>query len=149
MDLIMKAPGHLLITSSLQFRAGELAGDEDRLAIFWNINDSVRGFNIGGCAMLCHGDRMHTNEPDEKADEWHWKVARTNPAGYADDKFINSTAISYGITPLGVLSEWTGRHDDKKTGGGYKTNVNKEETGPRYYEPDPIDSEDVRFIFKG
>ncbi|MEE9151210.1 MAG: ethylbenzene dehydrogenase-related protein, partial [Thermoplasmata archaeon] len=122
--------------------------DEDRFAIFWNIDDSVRGFNIGGCAMLCHGDRMHANSPDEKADSWHWKASRTDPAGYADDKFLNETVVPYESGPLGTTIEWTGRHSDAKIGGGYRPNINEDKTGPKYYEPNPSDLDDATFIFQ-
>ncbi|MEE8397566.1 MAG: ethylbenzene dehydrogenase-related protein [Desulfobacterales bacterium] len=63
--------------------------DEDKFAVIWNINDSIDGFNIAGCAMLCHGDRMHTNDPQERADTWYWKASRTNPLGYADDHWFD------------------------------------------------------------
>ncbi len=124
------------------------SGDEDRFAIFWNIDDSVKGFNIGGCAMLCHGDRMHANSPDEKADSWHWKASRSNPAGYADDKFVNETVVPYEYGPLGVSTKWVGRHGDEKIGGGYRDNVNEDKTGPKYYEPNPSDLQDAKFIFQ-
>ena len=122
--------------------------DEDRLALMWNIDDSIDGFNIGGCAIICHGDRFHTNAPDEKADSWHWKAARTNPAGYADDKFVNSTVWFEKYGPLGVPIDWTGRYPDVSTGGGYKDNQNEDKTLPKYYEPNPIDTLDSRFIFQ-
>lgn len=62
--------------------------DEDRLAIFWDI--AVPGFEVRGCAALCHPTRMGI-ETDAgpgviNADLWHWKAARTNPLGFADDQ---------------------------------------------------------------
>jgi len=116
--------------------------DEDRFSIIWNINDSIEGFNIGGCAMLCHGDRMHTNKPGEKGDVWHWKAARTDPAGYADDQLMNSTVVPEDWHG----SIWTGRQSDEKTGGGYRRNINEEGNGPRYYEPEPVDEEDAAIL---
>jgi hypothetical protein len=123
------------------------SGDEDRLAIFWNIGDSVEGFNIGGCAMLCHGDRMHTNAPDEKADSWHWKASRTNPAGYMDDKFVDDTTVDY-TGSLDTAIDITARHPDPKESGGYSRNGDDDETRPIYFEPNPTDHEDGIFIFK-
>jgi hypothetical protein len=63
--------------------------DEDRLAIWWDIN--AQDFAKEGCAALCHADdpqdqRMRTRNPDGHADLWHWKSARTNPMGLADDQ---------------------------------------------------------------
>jgi hypothetical protein len=34
---------------------------------------------------------MHTDAPGEFTDEWHWKAARSNPMGYVDDKYLDST----------------------------------------------------------
>ncbi|MBI3457081.1 MAG: hypothetical protein HY002_14990 [Candidatus Rokubacteria bacterium] len=70
---------------------------EDRFAIQWNI--SVADFERKGCAVLCHTGarypdkkpRMHTNAPGEFTDEWHWKAVRSNPMGYVDDKYLDST----------------------------------------------------------
>ncbi|MFQ5887704.1 MAG: ethylbenzene dehydrogenase-related protein, partial [Candidatus Hydrothermarchaeales archaeon] len=118
--------------------------DEDRFAIFWNIDDSIRGFNIGGCAMLCHGDRMRTNAPDEKGDIWHWKASRTNPVGYADDKWMDDTLVE------GYEEEdkEAAHRADSKVAGGYRENVNPYKSGPRYYEPNPIDALDAKFILQ-
>jgi len=118
--------------------------DEDRFAIFWNIDDSIRGFNIGGCAMLCHGDRMRTNAPDEKGDIWHWKATRTNPAGYADDKWMDDT-IARGYTEE---EKEAAHHTDSRTAGSYRANVNPNGSGPLYYEPSPRDARDATFIFQ-
>jgi len=122
------------------------SGNEDRFAIFWNIDNSIRGFNIGGCAMICHGDRMHTNSPDERSDAWHWKASRTNPVGYADDQYLKDVVSPHDYDLMGVPSEWTGRYNDQKTAGGYRDNINDDEGGPRYFEPDSEDPDDARFI---
>jgi PAS domain S-box-containing protein len=119
--------------------------DEDRISIFWNINDSIEGFNVGGCAMLCHGDRMHTNDPNEMGDSWHWKSARTNPAGYSDDKFINHTPF---LSKEYEGNVWTARYGDAEISGSYKNNINNDKSGPKYYEPSPNDAIDAKFIFK-
>jgi hypothetical protein len=68
--------------------------NEDRVFFLWNIN--ATDFAPSGCAGYCHtGDpawaeaesKMGTNYPGEKVDVWHWKAARTNDQGHADDKF--------------------------------------------------------------
>jgi hypothetical protein len=128
----------------------EMAKNEDRIIFLWNIEDSIEGFNIGGCAMTCHGDRHHTNSPTEKADCWHWKASRTDPAGYCDDKYWNSS-LKEGTTKK---AKEAGRHADEKISGGYRDNkqtvlINGSNiTMPKYYEPSPTDDTDARFLFQ-
>ncbi|MEE8168504.1 MAG: ethylbenzene dehydrogenase-related protein [Candidatus Hydrothermarchaeales archaeon] len=117
--------------------------DEDRFSVFWNIDDSVKGFNVGGCAMLCHGDRMHANAEGEKADSWHWKSSRTNPVGYADDKYVDSHVVPYEGG-----EKMVGRHGDQAVSGGYMRNINDEGTKPLYYEPLPEDELDALFLLE-
>jgi hypothetical protein len=82
--------------STWEYREGE-GPFEDRFAIQWNI--SVANFPQVGCMILCHAGgaspdkkpRMHTNAPGEFTDEWHWKAVRSNPMGYVDDKYVDST----------------------------------------------------------
>ncbi|MBI3950845.1 MAG: hypothetical protein HY314_10380 [Acidobacteria bacterium] len=58
--------------------------DEDRFAIWFDVN--AEEFATKGCAAMCHETRMQTKNPDGLADLWHWKAARTNPLGFADDQ---------------------------------------------------------------
>jgi hypothetical protein len=60
---------------------------EDKFAIAWNINDSVKGFNEQGCLITCHAatdkegktiTKHWTNAPGELLDTWHWKMVRQN-----------------------------------------------------------------------
>jgi len=69
------------------------SGNEDRVMLMWNINISASDW--AGCSTLCHvgespgaGGRMRTNLAGETADIWHWKAARSNPVGFADDKHL-------------------------------------------------------------
>jgi hypothetical protein len=69
------------------------SGNEDRIALMFDINASDWG--AGGCAVYCHfgetpgdGGRMRTNFAGETLDMWHWKAARSNPLGFADDKHV-------------------------------------------------------------
>lgn len=80
--------------------------DEDRLAFVWDINQSMssnmmgRGMGpgmMGGCALLCHVNpedpsklMMSTANVGGRVDVWHWKSARTNPAGFADDQYMDT-----------------------------------------------------------
>jgi hypothetical protein len=82
--------------SAWEYHEGE-GPFEDRFAIQWDI--SAANFPLVGCMILCHAGaaypdkkpRMHTNAPGEFTDEWHWKAARSNPLGYVDDKYVDST----------------------------------------------------------
>ena len=95
------------------------AGSEDRLAILWDVNDSVANFNEQGCMLMCHTERMATNAPSEKADLWHWKGQRTNPMGQADDQVILPVASG-------------GRSNDKKASGGDSANETTDKTKPKF-----------------
>ncbi len=114
-----------------------VSGDEDRFAIFWNIDDSISGFNIAGCAMLCHGDRMHTNAPGEKGDLWQWKAGRTNPVGYAEDQWIDNTVVegySHLSKEAALRSDSVGSILEALSGGSVR-NSNEAENAPLYYKP--------------
>jgi len=85
-----------------------LAGveSEDRIFFMFPVVDSEANFTSGGpgCNLYCHVDlgaddplqnytgdgvsAMHTNLPGDVADIWHWKGTRTEPSGFADDKWI-------------------------------------------------------------
>ncbi len=65
--------------------------DEDRIAIWWNIN--AQDFATEGCFALCHDQRMQSRNPDGRADLWHWQAARSNPAGFAADERLNPDPI--------------------------------------------------------
>jgi PAS domain S-box-containing protein len=126
------------------------SGNEDRIAFAWNIDDSIAGFNIAGCAMLCHGDRMHTNAPGERADIWEWRAANSDPQGFADDRWMDNTVIGLythsakeaAIHPDGSSAIFNGEEDI------YIRNINAEGTGPRYFEPRPEDGQDKRFMLQ-
>lgn len=81
---------------------------EDKFAVIWNINNSIKDFNDTGCLVLCHGDFKHTNSEGELGDTWHWKLDRTGPVHQLDDKWL-------------TFSDGNGRVSDEGT-GAYKTN---------------------------
>jgi hypothetical protein len=69
--------------------------NEDRIALMFDINATDWGTGGMGCALYCHvgetpgsGGRMRTNTAGETLDMWHWKSARSNPLGFADDKHV-------------------------------------------------------------
>lgn len=61
--------------------------DEDRIAIWFDINAQL--FGTLGCFSLCHDVRMQSINPDGRADLWHWKATRTDPAGFAEDQRLD------------------------------------------------------------
>lgn len=74
---------------------------EDKVAMLWNIDNSVSGWNSGTCYKSCHtglpaadgSSRHYTNYPTEKIDMWHWKSVRGGVnAGYQiHDQFQDNT----------------------------------------------------------
>ncbi|MBW7883251.1 MAG: hypothetical protein H3C34_11565 [Caldilineaceae bacterium] len=103
------------------------SGDEDRLQLIFAIENNPE-FSSKGCAALCHNmdpDEskwfMGSEDPALRFDVIHWKAARTDPYGQADDQWI------------GVRTDPTaesGRVSDAKESGGYKDNVNEAGDGP-------------------
>lgn len=115
------------------------SGEEDRFAVIWNIDNSIQGFNIGGCAMLCHGDRMHTNAPGEKGDLWQWKASRTNPLGYMDDEWIDNNVLK-GYTEVATEAALKGDSSQSIYTTGYVRNINDNKSAPRYLNPQQLQS---------
>jgi hypothetical protein len=97
---------------------------EDKLAMLWNINNTVNGWNSGTCYKSCHtglpvsdgSSRHFTNFPTEKIDMWHFKSVRggVNGAFQLDDQYQDNTY------PNGRLSDpGAGAYsDNKQTLGG-------------------------------
>ncbi|MHA1947310.1 MAG: ethylbenzene dehydrogenase-related protein [Candidatus Hodarchaeales archaeon] len=72
--------------------------NEDRITFFWS-NSSISP----KCGHYVSSPNVTAGY---QGDVWHWKATRTDPAGWADDKYFDGT----------------GRHSDDKTSGGYKDN---------------------------
>lgn len=110
--------------------AWKSTGNEDRLGLYWGITP-VERFQTRGCAALCHSPEadpidkwyMITPNTEERADNWHWKAARTNPIGQSDDKYLIGTLTN----PKDVESANKG---DAKEKGGYADNKAATGTGP-------------------
>lgn len=74
---------------------------EDKLALLFNVNNSVSGWNNGTCYKSCHtglpaadgSSRHYTNFPTEKIDMWHWKSVRGGANGgfQFDDQYQDNT----------------------------------------------------------
>lgn len=110
------------------------SGDEDRLGMLWPITES-KGFTALGCSSLCHlapknseniDFLMHAS-PNEKFDEWHWKAARTNIVGYADDSWMDSTTIE----PKQPKWDEAAHHSDLGE-AAYVANDGGQNKGPKY-----------------
>jgi PAS domain S-box-containing protein len=131
---------------------------EDMFTIFWNIEESVRGYNIAGCSITCHADRMRTNRPGELIDYWKWKAEKGNPTGYMWDGYLDDTLVEedeYIVTPSGrkVLKTWHAHKMDETTPDYVEEQQNAvlDESGrymgPRYYstgeDPTHLSSQDI------
>ncbi len=74
---------------------------EDKMAMLWNINNSVQGWDGATCYKSCHtglpaldgSSRHFTNYATEKIDMWHWKSVRggVNSAFQIHDQFQDNT----------------------------------------------------------
>lgn len=117
--------------------------DEDGIAILWNIGNSIHGFNIGGCAMTCHGDRKSTNGEGEMGDMWQWMAASTDPVGIAYDSYldVNFTDAYGGFTAL---------HSDGRLDTGIITNYDFDNQVPIYMQnPGITPSSGEEFLLMG
>ena len=141
----------------------EMAKNEDRILFIWNIEESVEGFDVAGCAITCHGDRHHTNAEGERTDTWQWRASTTNPFGFTEDKHWDNT-VEEGTHEA---AREAGRHFDDVTTVGYTgQDIGEARVGyteniytvlisgvpvalPRYYEPNPVDETDAKFLSKG
>ena len=132
-----KDPTHSIIKQSWEYDGKNwrhLKGNEDRLAVLFEIT-RIDKFSSKGCAVSCHSPadvekknwKLATRTAAEKGDLWHWKAARSDPYGYADDAWLTIAG-----NPSGSYRE-TGRRKDKGTGGDIK-NETKDRTRPLYMQ---------------
>ncbi len=109
---------------------------EDKLAILWDINNSIKGFESTGCTVACHLGAQgkafgyKTAPAGGLGDIWHWKSVRTGPVERMDDQYLDDTPYDPNVN-----SGEAGRKSDPSEGGGYKDNVNNDKTGPAYTSP--------------
>lgn len=95
---------------------------EDKLAVIWNINDSIFGFSEKfSCASVCHGGEpgkpygnKYTEEEGELGDMWHLKYVRGGAIGQMDDQYLDHTRFDPAKSPN------AGRKSDPNAGGGYE-----------------------------
>jgi hypothetical protein len=105
-----------------------LKGDEDRISLLFEIN-RINNYATKGCAVVCHvpagapnakEGKFGTATDAEKGDLWHWKAARSDPAGYADDGYLAKISDTKG-----------GRKADAGKGGD-KQNMTADKSKPMY-----------------
>ncbi len=113
---------------------GENTYYEDKLSQIWNIN--ITGFDGSGCSTACHAGEnsnvkaygnMYTAN-GEIGDIWHMKTVRTNPTGYVDDQYLDSTHYSNDTSDAG-------RHSDPGL-VPYYDNINTIKTMPNFTSAD-------------
>jgi len=91
---------------------------EDKWAMIWPIDNSIKGFEEQGCAVLCHlgqgkpyGNK-YTPAEGQIGDMWHMKGARTAPWGFVDDQYVDHTRYDPKASPN------AGRKSDPGTAAG-------------------------------
>ena len=106
----------------------QIKSNEDRIALLFEIN-RINMFATKGCAVVCHvpegapnakDGKFGTSSAAEKGDLWHWKAARSDPAGFADDTWVT------------VISEKKGGRKSDAGGGGDKKNMTQDKSKPMY-----------------
>ncbi len=126
-----------------------ISSEQDIFTIFFNIDDSVEGFGIAGCAISCHADRMRTNSPEERIDMWKWLSAFDNGAGYMSDRFLDNTLVIGGKMKLGYSTTesnvtWQAHKLDSAQEGyiserkNARLSKNGNFLGPQFYEPGAV-----------
>jgi hypothetical protein len=100
---------------------------EDKFAMIWTINNSIKGFESAGCFSVCHAGEpskafgnKYTAAAGEIGDIWHWKFVRTGAVGQIDDQYVDDTRYDKDKAPE------AGRKSDAKTAGGYADIVLKD-----------------------
>ncbi len=106
---------------------------EDKMALIWNINNSIKNFETAGCFVACHAGEnsdvkpygnKYTSAEGELGDIWHWKSVRN--LGQIDDQYLDWTKFD------AEKAKEAGRKSDKKDKGGYADNFAS--------MPDPADA---------
>ena len=96
---------------------------EDKFAMIWPINNSIKNFETTGCFVACHAGEnpdvkpygnKYTAGEGELGDIWHWKSVRND--GQVDDQFLDWTRFDL------EKSKDAGRKSDPKESGGYADN---------------------------
>jgi hypothetical protein len=96
---------------------------EDKFAMIWSINNSIKNFETTGCFVACHAGENPDKKPygnkytateGELGDIWHWKSIRN--LGQIDDQYLDWTRYD------AEKAVEAGRKSDAKESGGYADN---------------------------
>jgi hypothetical protein len=107
---------------------GHQKGNEDRISLLFEIN-RINNYATKGCAVVCHvpegapnakDGRFGTTSAAQKGDLWHWKAARSDPAGFADDTWVT------------VISEKKGGRKGDAGKGGDTKNMTEDKSMPKF-----------------
>ncbi|HJV95687.1 MAG TPA: ethylbenzene dehydrogenase-related protein [Albitalea sp.] len=91
---------------------------EDKWAMIWPIDNSIKAFDKEGCAAMCHKGQdkpfgnKYTATAGEIGDIWHMKGDRTAPWGFIDDQYVDHTRYDPKASPN------AGRKSDPGTATG-------------------------------
>ncbi|MBE2196080.1 MAG: ethylbenzene dehydrogenase [Anaerolinea sp.] len=107
---------------------------EDKLAMIWDINNSIKGFEEDGCFVACH--RSKEGDPDakpygnkflenegERGDMWHWKGVRN--LAQIHDQYLDNT-------PYSKETVNAGRKSDPDNSKGYRDNLTEDKKMPAF-----------------
>ena len=78
---------------------------EDKWAMIWPIDNSIKGFETQGCMVLCHEGQTkpygnkYTPAEGQIGDIWHSKGSRTVPLGNVDDQYVDHTRYDTKTSP--------------------------------------------------
>jgi hypothetical protein len=103
---------------------------EDKFSLFFPIQPSG-DFERFGCAASCH---LHQDfgwgykGSKYPLDTWHWKAARTDPAGQVDDQYCSEVDFT---------QKNVGRYDDPSQGGGFVQNRAADKNHPLFLPDAP------------
>jgi hypothetical protein len=96
---------------------------EDKFALIWSINNSIKNYETAGCFVACHAGEnsdikpygnKYTSAEGELGDIWHWKSIRND--GQIDDQYLDWTRFD------AEKAKEAGRKSDAKDSGGYADN---------------------------
>jgi hypothetical protein len=124
---------------------------EDKWAMIWPIDNSIKAWDKEGCAALCHLDQgkpfgnKYTAKEGEIADMWHMKSMRTAPLGFVDDQYADHTRYDPKTSPN------AGRKSDPGTSTGEYNAFNLVDGKPQFMARDgkPANAGGTYYIKRG